>query len=83
MSQKKVDSYKAGKAGRSKASRKEKMIDKLEILAWIAICVAMVGWIGWSAYAKIETKQESVVTETVMDTSAIDNYVSDLSSDVQ
>ena len=72
MSQKKVDSYKAGKAGRSKASRKEKMIDKLEILAWIAICVAM-----------IETKQESVVTETVMDTSAIDNYVSDLSSDVQ
>ena len=43
MSQKKVDSYKAGKAGRSKASRKEKMIDKLEILAWIAICVAMHG----------------------------------------
>lgn len=43
MSQKKVDSYKAGKAGRSKASRKEKLIDKLEILAWIAICVAMVG----------------------------------------
>ena len=84
MSQKKVDSYKAGKAaGRSKASRKEKLIDKLEILAWIAICVAMVGWIGFSAYAKIETKQESVVTETVMDTSAIDNYVSDLSSDVQ
>lgn len=83
MSQKKVDSYKAGKAGRSKVSRKEKMIDKLEILAWIAICVAMVGWIGFSAYAKIETKQESVVTETVMDTSAIDNYVSDLSSDVQ
>ena len=73
MSQKKVDSYKAGKAGRS----------KVEILAWIAICVAMVGWIGFSAYAKIETKQESVVTETVMDTSAIDNYVSDLSSDVQ
>ena len=83
MSQKKVDSYKAGKAGRSKASRKEKMIDKLEILAWIAICVAMVAWVGFSAYAKIEAKRESVVTETVMDTSAIDNYVSDLSSDVQ
>ena len=33
--------------------------------------------------AKIEAKQESVVTETVMDTSAIDNYVSDLSSDAQ
>ena len=80
MSQKKVDSYKAGKIGRSKAARKEKLIDKLEILAWVAICVAMVGWIGFSAYAKIEAKQESVVTETVMDTSAIDNYVSGLSS---
>ena len=37
MSQKKVDSYKAGKAGRSKASRKEKLIDKLEILAWLSL----------------------------------------------
>ena len=67
----------------SENNSKEKMIDKLEILAWIAICVAMVAWVGFSAYAKIEAKQESVVTETVMDTSAIDNYVSDLSSDVQ
>ena len=81
MSQKKVDNYRAGKYGRSKAVRKEKIIDKLEILAWIAICVAMVGWIGFSAYAKIEAKEASTVTETVMDTSAIDNYVSGLSSD--
>ena len=83
MSQKKVDSYKTGKFNRSKASRKEKLIDKLEILAWIVICVAMVGWIGFSAYAKVTAKQEAVVTETVMDTSAIDNYVSGLSSDAQ
>ena len=83
MSQKKVDNYRAGKYGRSKASRKERIIDKLEILAWIAICVAMVGWIGFSAYAKIEAKEASIVTETVMDTSAIDNYVSGLSSDAE
>ena len=83
MSQKKVDNYRAGKYGRSKASRKEKIIDKLEILAWIAICVAMVGWIGFSAYTKIEAKEASTVTETVMDTSAIDNYVSGLSSDAE
>ena len=83
MSQKKVDNYRAGKYGRSKASRKERIIDKLEILAWIAICVAMVGWIGISAYAKIEAKEASTVTETVMDTSAIDNYVSGLSSDAE
>ena len=73
MSQKKVDSYKAGKNNRSRAAKKEKLIDRLEILAWVAICVAMVAWIGFSAYAKI----------TVVDTSAIDNYVSGLSSDTQ
>ena len=83
MSQKKVDNYRAGKYGRAKAARKERIIDKLEILAWIAICVAMVGWIGFSAYTKIEAKEASTVTETVMDTSAIDNYVSGLSSDTQ
>ena len=83
MSQKKVDNYKAGKNSRSRASRKEKLIDKLEILAWVAICVAMVAWIGFSAYAKITAKEASTVTETVMDTSAIDNYVSGLSSDAE
>ena len=83
MSQKKVDNYRAGKYGRSKAARMERIIDKLEILAWIAICVAMVGWIGFSAYTKIEAKEASTVTETVMDTSAIDNYVSGLSSDAE
>ena len=60
MSQKKVDSYKAGKNNRSRAAKKEKLIDRLEILAWVAI-----------------------VKETVVDTSAIDNYVSGLSSDTQ
>ena len=83
MSQKKVDNYRAGKYGRAKAARKERIIDKLEILAWIAICVAMVGWIGFSAYTKIEAKEASTVTGTVMDTSAIDNYVSGLSSDAE
>lgn len=83
MSQKKVDNYRAGKYGRAKAARKERIIDKLEIIAWIAICVAMVGWIGFSAYTKIEAKEASTVTETVMDTSAIDNYVSGLSSDAE
>ena len=83
MSQKKVDSYKAGKNNRSRAARKEKLIDRLEILAWVAICVCMVAWIGFSAYAKITAKEASVVKETVVDTSAIDNYVLGLSSDTQ
>ena len=83
MSQKKVDNYRAGKMNRSKAARKEKLIDRLEILAWVVICVAMIGWIGYSAYAKIEQKQESVVLETTMDTSALDNYVSGVTSDTE
>ena len=83
MSQKKVDNYRAGKLNRSKTARKEKLIDRLEILAWIVICVAMIGWIGSSAYAKIEQKQESVVLETTMDTSALDNYVSGVTSDTK
>ena len=83
MSQKKVDNYRAGKLNRSKTSRKEKLIDRLEILAWVVICVAMIGWIGYSAYAKIEQKQESVVLETTMDTSALDNYVSGVTSDTE
>ena len=83
MSQKKVDNYRAGKMNRSKAARKEKLIDRREILAWVVICVAMIGWIGYSAYAKIEQKQESVVTETTMDTSALDNYVSCVTSDTE
>ena len=83
MSQKKVDNYRAGKLNRSKTARKEKLIDKLEILAWVVICVAMIGWIGYSAYAKIGQKQESVVLETTMDTSALDNYVSGVTSDTE
>ena len=83
MSQKKVDNYRAGKLNRSKTARKEKLIDRLEILAWVVICVAMIGWIGYSAYAKIEQKQESVVLETTMDTSALDKYVSGGPSDTE
>ena len=49
----------------------------------VVICVAMIGWIGYSAYAKIEQKQESVVLETTMDTSALDNYVSGVTSDTE
>ena len=83
MSQKKVDSYKAGKNNRSRTAKKEKLIDRLEILAWVMICVAMVAWIGYSAYAKVTAQEASIVKETVVDTSAIDNYVSGLSADTQ
>ena len=49
--------------------------------AWILIAVLLVGWIGYSAYAKIQAKEASVKVDTVMDTSALTDYISGLSSD--
>ena len=49
--------------------------------AWILIAALFVGWIGYSAYAKIQAKEASVKVDTVMDTSALTDYISGLSSD--
>ena len=74
MSQKKVDAYKARKGLHNKTDRKEKVLFGLEMFAWAFICVVIVAWIGYSAYVK-------VVQNTVMDTTALDNYISNLSTD--
>lgn len=68
MSQKKVDQYKARKNGHSKEQKKEKFYDWLERIVGVVVCVALVAWIGYSVYDKIEQKQDSVVTQTTMDT---------------
>ena len=81
MSQKKVDAYKSRKGQRSKADKKEKMLFGLEMFAWAFICVVIIGWIGYSAYVKVTGAKESVVQNTVMDTTALDNYISNLSTD--
>ena len=47
----------------------------------IVVCVALVAWIGYSVYDKVTEKDASVVQQTVMDTSALDNYTSGLSAD--
>ena len=75
MSQKKVDAYKQAKANRAQTIKKEKMILKLEKAAAIVICIAAVGWIGFSVKDKAE---QSVQKETVMDTSALDEYLNTL-----
>ncbi len=80
MSQKKVDAYKARKGLHNKTDRKEKVLFGLEMFAWAFICVVIVAWIGYSAYVKV-TKKENVVQNTVMDTTALDNYISNLSTD--
>ena len=81
MSQKKVDAYKTRKGLHNKTDRKEKVLFGLEMFAWAFICVVIVAWIGYSAYVKVTGAKENVVQNTVMDTTALDNYISNLSSD--
>ncbi len=81
MSQKKVDAYKTRKGQHNKADKKEKMLFGLEMFAWAFICVVIVAWIGYSAYVKVTGSKENVVQNTVMDTTALDNYISNLSTD--
>ena len=53
----------------------------MERIVGVVVCVALVAWIGYSVYDKIEQKQDSVVTQTTMDTSALDSYVAGLSAE--
>ena len=81
MSQKKVDAYKSKKLHRGKVDKKEKVLFTLEMFAWAFICVVIIAWIGYSAYIKVTGTKENVVQNTVMDTSALDNYMSSLTTD--
>jgi cell division protein FtsL len=82
MSQKKVDAYKSQKAKRDKLAKREKLEFIFESAVAILIAVVMVVWIGYSVYDKVTDtgEEETIVTETVIDTTALDNYVSGLSS---
>lgn len=81
MSQEKVDRYKAKKARRREIYKKEKQILALEKLAGALICAALVVWVGYSVYGKVTDAQDAKVHETVMDTAAIDDYLSELNTD--
>ncbi len=78
MSQEKVDRYKEQKARRQEIYKKEKRILALEKTAGILLCVVVVGWIGYSVYGKVAAAQNAKVVETVMDATAIDDYLSGL-----
>lgn len=81
MSQKKVDAYKMEKANRDKIIKREKRILLIEKIVGLVVCLAAVCWIGYSVYAKVTANQEVVIKDTVMDTSALDDYVSGLTAD--
>ena len=80
MSQKKVNQHKERKANRSKEQKKELFYDWLEKVVGVLVCVALVAWIGYSVYEKVEQKQDAVVTETTMDTSALDEYMTNVNT---
>lgn len=81
MSQKKVDAYKEQKANRQKIVKREKRILMLEKIAGLAVCIAAVAWIGFSVYSKATDSQTATVQETILDTAALDDYVSSLTVD--
>ncbi len=81
MSQEKVDRYKEQKARRQEIYKKEKRILALEKTAGILICVVVVGWIGYSIYGKVTAAQNAKVIETVMDATAIDDYLAGLETE--
>lgn len=81
MSQEKVDRYKAQKARRHEIYKKEKRLLALEKLAGILICAAVVVWVGYSVYGKVTATQNAKVVETVMDVTAIDDYLSELNTE--
>lgn len=86
MSQEKVDKYKKEKANREKLQKREKRTLFLEKLAIGAVAIVMMGWIGYSAYGVLtreDPDEEKTVVTTEMDTTAITDYLSQLSGDAE
>jgi cell division protein FtsB len=75
MSQAKVDHYKQKKQNRETEKKQEKIKSYLS-RAFVAIfCLAFVFWLGYSIYFSIKGPVRS---RTVVNTTAVDNYINDL-----
>ena len=79
MSQKKVDEYKERKANREKIYKKEKRVLLLEKLIGLAICLVAVIWVGYSVYGQYQRNLTENPETTMVNMSAIDDYMSGLS----
>lgn len=82
MSQKKVDAYKEQKANRKEILKKEKRMLMIEKIIGIVVCFAVACWVGYSVYEKVTdtTGKEVEKVDTVIDTSALDEYASSLNT---
>ena len=83
MSQKKVDAYKQQKANRKEILKKEKRMLMIEKMIGIVICFAAACWVGYSVYDKVTdtSGKEIVKVDTVIDTSALNDYTSSLDTE--
>ena len=80
MSQAKVDRYKQEKANRKKTMKKEKMKRTLSTGCAAIVGVAVIGWVGYSAYGYFRAPDNDKVVQTEVDLSAINDYMTDVSS---
>lgn len=80
MSQEKVERYKKEKANRKKVLKREKIKKGILSVAGTIVCVAIVGWIGYSGYGYYKTQKAENTTKTEVDLSAVNDYLSTLSS---
>lgn len=80
MSQEKVDQYKKEKANRQKIMRREKWIRRIEYGGSAVVLVALLAWFGFAVYKNVESNKPVVTTTTEMDVTALDSYLSELSS---
>lgn len=78
MSQKKVDRYKEEKANRKKIMKREKMKRTALTISSTVVGVAIVGWLGYSAFGYFHKEDEKTPTQTEVDLSALNDYISGL-----
>ncbi len=72
MSQEKVDLYKKSKAARKTASVKEARKSRMEIGIFLVIIIAALAWFIGSV---VVNRVNAQPTTTVIDTTAIDEYI--------
>ena len=76
MSQKKVDRYKEEKANRKKIMKREKMKRTALTISSTIVGVAIVGWLGYSAFGYFHKEDKKTPSQTEVDLSALNEYMS-------
>ncbi len=79
MSQEKVDRYKQEKANRKKTMKREKFKKGVLTTVGTVVCVVIIGWIGYSGYGYFQSQKAENPTQTEIDVSSINDYLSGLS----